>query len=217
MESSALHKQSLSERRDANPGKRAVFFARNGRLIMNRAIFFEGFRHNLAKSLTGQQVQGTTAILDAWDKDGDKDPRKLAYALATSWHETATRMWPIKEFGLGHGHPYGKPGRDGQAAYGRGFVQLTWATNYEKFDHALSLGNKLVEDYDLALEPDIAARILIVGMMDVGFTAFKLAHYFNDDACDWLHARRIINGMDCAEKVAGYARTFYHAIGAAHS
>src|SRR5208282_2316259 len=163
--------------------------------------------------MTTVQVSGINVILGAFHEYSAKeDARFLAYCLATAFHETARTMQPIAEYGHGRGHPYGRPGPDGQCAYGRGFVQLTWHDNYVKADNELSLRGRLIKDYDLALEPNIAARVLIYGLIEGWFTRFKLVDYFNDNMTDWVHARRIVNGMDKAELIAGYARHFYEAL-----
>ena len=44
------------------------------------------------------------------------------------------------------------------------------------------------------------------------FTGKKLADYFDKNEQDWINARRIVNGLDRAEKIAGYAKAFYAAI-----
>jgi len=49
-------------------------------------------------------------------------------------------------------------------------------------------------------------------MMRGLFTGKKLNDYFNANTCDWLNARRIINGTDHAELIAGYAQKFYNAL-----
>ena len=43
---------------------------------------------------------------------------------------------------------------------GRGFVQLTGRSNYEKMSQRLGLGSLLVEEPAKANDPEIAARIL---------------------------------------------------------
>src|SRR5208282_6413670 len=174
-------------------------------------VFFDKVRDTVfGGQINTGQVDGCNTIIDACA--GNMDLRWVAYCLATAYHETAHTMQPIAEYGHGRGHPYGRPGSDGQCAYGRGFVQLTWHDNYVKADNELSLRGKLIRDYDLALEPNIAARVLIYGLIEGWFTRFKLVDYFNDNVTDWVHARRIVNGMDKAELIAGYARHFYEAL-----
>ena len=47
------------------------------------------------------------------------------------------------------------------------------------------------------------------------FTGKKLGDYFNGEKTDWRNARRIINALDKADTIAGYAKTFYTALLAA--
>ena len=103
--------------------------------MINRKFFFDHARLTLFDgSLRQSQVNGMNAILDEWDRAyAKKDDRWLAYMLATTHHETAMTMQPIEEYGKGNGRSYGVPDpQTGKAYYGRGFVQLTWKTNYER-------------------------------------------------------------------------------------
>lgn len=179
---------------------------------MNRAAFYAAMRPVIGP-LNHPQVDGFEAILDA--AEGLKTPlHHLAYMLATAWHETAFRMQPIEEFGKGRGKQYGKPaGPFGQRYYGRGYVQLTWLSNYEKAQ--AELGVDLVQSPHLALQPDIAAEIMFTGMAEGWFTGKKLSDFINANRVDYRGARKIINGTDRAEKIAGYARSFEHALKAA--
>lgn len=185
-------------------------------MSFDRAAFYASLRTSslFAHGLSQRQVVGTEALLDAWDRSGFTDTRWLADILATSYHETGRAMYPVPEVGRGAGHPYGVAAANGQVYYGRGYVQLTWAANYQKADAALGLGDKLVANADLALDPSIAAQIIIRGMAEAWFTAFKLSDYLNAQQADFLHARRIVNGMDQAATIAGYAQIFLTAISA---
>jgi len=129
--------------------------------------------------------------------------------LGTAYHETAQTMQPVPEIGKGRGRAYGAQ-VDGKVYYGRGYVQLTWRSNYEAMSKVV--GEDLVADPDLALQPDIAAKVMFYGMEHGSFTGKKLADYFDGAKSDWLHARRIINGMDRAAQIALYAREFYQAL-----
>jgi hypothetical protein len=44
------------------------------------------------------------------------------------------------------------------------------------------------------------------------FTGKKFSDYFAADADDWINARRIINGKDKANLIAGYGKQYYAAI-----
>jgi putative chitinase len=178
----------------------------------DREQFFASVRSQLfGGSMTGSQVAGVNAVLAAWDAGVGIDPRFVAYSLATAFHETAKTMQPIEEIGRCEGRPYGWPaGPDGQIYFGRGYVQLTWLANYQKVGSLI--GVDLVNHPELALKPDMAAEILTRGMAGGWFTGRKLGDYFGGARSDWVDARRIINGVDRAALIAGYALHFLDAI-----
>lgn len=193
---------------------------------MDRMFFFDAVRDGLFKGeLTQPQVEGITAILDAWERRfAPADRRWLAYILATAYHETAYTMQPVREtlaqsdaraveileaaFATGRlswvRTPYWRPDQDGRCWLGRGLVQLTHKRNYEAMS-ALT-GIDLVADPDRAMEMDAAVTILIEGMLQGSFTGHKLADHLNATTEDWVNARRIVNGTDRAEKLAATPR-----------
>jgi putative chitinase len=131
---------------------------------INRGFFFTHARRMMFSNVLQQpQVDGMNAILDGWEaKYTADDDRWLAYALATTYHETDQHMQPINEYGKGRGMPYGKADpTTGQVYYGRGFVQLTWERNYETMSDLL--GIDFVHHPDLALELDNATNIMFQG------------------------------------------------------
>jgi hypothetical protein len=175
------------------------------------AMFFAALRR-----LTGPLDQMQTDIINAVLIAAARWPAGwLAYALATAWHEA--RFTPQPEWGRGRGKPYGHTGKYGQAQYGRGLVQLTWDRNYEWADAALHLNGSLLKNFDRALEPEIAVRILIIGMEQGAFTGRKLADYLPGKGTHdgFVAARRIINGTDRAGDIAGYADQIQSALIAA--
>lgn len=167
--------------------------------------FFDAIRKEYGP-FKQSQIDGFNTILKATE---GMHTTHRAYLLATSWHETADTMQPIAEYGKGKGKPYGKPGRHGQAQYGRGYVQLTWDDNYERADEALGLNGALLKDFNLAMQPTIAANILVRGCSEGWFTGKKLADYLPGD---YRGARRVVNGLDKADLIAGYAREFEAAL-----
>lgn len=192
--------------------------------MINRKHFFDTVRENLFKGTFSQgQVEGMDAILDRWEASGLTDLRWLAYMLATTYHETAKTMQPIEEYGKGKGYRYGKKiKRSGipyktpdKIYYGRGYVQLTWYENYETMGRLL--GADLLNNPELALNPNIASQIMFEGMTKGNshfgdFTGKSLENYFNDKKEDWVNARKIINGLDKAELIAGYGKKFMAAL-----
>lgn len=180
--------------------------------MINRDKFFTRARASVFHGVMNQsQVDGTNSIIDAFEKEYPQgDMRWLAYMLATVFHETAQTMQPIAEYGKGRGRPYGVVQPNGHVYYGRGYVQLTWPNNYKVMSPVV--GVDLFDDPEQAMQPSIAAKIMIYGMEHGTFTGRKLADYFNEHQTDFLDARGIINGKDCEAQIAAYARNFYAAL-----
>lgn len=203
---------------------------------MNRTAFFAGVRSRASgvfgTSLSQGQVDGIEAILD--EAERRRTPlRHLAYILATAYHESAHTMQAVRETLAKTDDgaiaalekawrasklpwvktPYWRKDADGKAWFGRGLVQLTHKANYQKM--ALILGVDLVGDPSKALELSTAVRILFEGMVLGSFTGRALADYIDDGKADYVGARRIVNGTDKAELIAGYASAFETALIAA--
>lgn len=176
--------------------------------MIDRKKFFDGIRSGpFDGKLTTGQVSGTAAILDEWDRRQFTDLRWLGDMLGTVFWECDRTMQPIKE---GGSLKYLKS-KKYWPWYGRGYVQLTWQANYQKFrDRVLKLfGVDIVANADLAMRADVAAFIMFEGMINGEFTGRKLADYFNVDKSDWIGARKIINGNDHAIDIAGISKQFY--------
>ena len=184
--------------------------------MINRPQFFTSIRP-LFKRLSQSQVDGLNFLLDAFEQDGNLSAQEMAYMLATAYHETAATMLPIEEYGKGRGRKYGQNiDIDGSRYkglphiyYGRGYVQLTWLTNYKRAGDKICVD--LVNHPELALNPTYAAQIMIAGMREGWFTGKKLSDYISAKA-DYVGARRIINGTDKAQLIAGYAKQFESAL-----
>ena len=182
-------------------------------MSLDRQFFFDHIRQPLFDgSLKQSQVDNLGAILDSWDAtQAGQDLRWLAYALATAHHETDQSFGPIAEYGHGKGRPYGVPDpQTHQTYYGRGLVQLTWKKNYQTMSDLI--GVDLVHNPDLALQLKNAIPIMFVGMEKGLFTGKKLGDYFHGATSDWVNARRIINGLDRAQTIAGYAQSYFAAL-----
>ena len=200
---------------------------------IDRKRFFDGVRGTLYDGrLTRGQVRGMAALLDRFERGRETDDlRFLAYMLATAHHETGGRMRPVREmfaasdavaiarldkaFAEGRlpqvSAPYWRRDEDGRSWLGRGLVQITHRRNYERLS-ALT-GIDLVERPERAMEMAAAVEILFVGMLQGAFTGRRLADHFSAGQADWVGARRIVNGLDRAERIAGYGRAFLAALG----
>jgi uncharacterized protein YraI len=180
---------------------------------IDRNRFVDGYQAAFSTTLSASQGAGLKELLTAAEGDPQiTDLRWLAYMLATVKHECADRWKPIEEFGKGKGRKYGvavtvtdaQGQKHTNVYYGRGYVQLTWDFNYKQMGE--QLGNRLLFEPELALDAGIAYRIMSLGMRKGFFTGKKLADYINGDKADYFNARRIINGVDQADRIAGYAR-----------
>jgi putative chitinase len=183
------------------------------------AAFFDAVRRDLfGGSLSQGQVDGMLVLDRAWRQYGDGDKRKFAYVLATTKRETGHTMQPITEYGKrAYFNKY--EGRkdlgnvlagDGYKFRGRGFVQITGRRNYRDWEKRLGL--RLTDAPDLALDPKVAGQIIVQGMMMGTFTGKALGGYINADRCDFVNARRVVNGTDKANLIADYAAKFLVAL-----
>lgn len=115
----------------------------------------------------GKQAARTTIplIVKALDQEGILDTNVLAYALATVEHETDETFEAIEEIqGRINARRLGYEG--GANYFGRGFIQITHLRNYREFGHRIGMGDKLVKNPELALNPEIAAKILAAYFKD---------------------------------------------------
>ena len=196
---------------------------------VDRAKFFTAFRSQVG-ALDNSQVQGYNAIFDYWDKSNLSDSRWLAYVLATAFHETGEYTQPVREgfastdqgsinavtqlFNSGRiSFNYALPESNGKSYFGRGLVQITFGDNYKRLGQAIGIGNQLYDNPSLALDMDIAVKILFKGMVDGLYTGKSLRKYFFEERNDWDGARDIINPgeqsrFQIPSKVAGYGQKF---------
>ncbi|MDS9470289.1 carboxypeptidase [Paracoccus sp. MBLB3053] len=136
---------------------------------------------------------------------------ELAYVLATGLWETAWTMEPVIE-AYWLSEEWRADNLDYYPWYGRGFVQLTWKENYERADSKLGLGGSLLDNPDRALEPFIAARVIVLGMQEGWFTGHQLGDYIDLQHSDFEGARAIVNPTDHAEDIARIAEDYDQAL-----
>jgi predicted chitinase len=208
---------------------------------MDRKIFYDSVRSApFPGTLTQEQVDGMNVILDEWDKRALTERSWLAYMLATAYHETARTMQPVIEtFNPAHDkvnpsvdtaiarldnawnagrlrwvkQPYWRKDANGMSWLGRGFVQLTHKTNYQNAQ--TKTGIACTARPELMLQAGPAATVMYDGMIEGWFTSHKLSDYLGNGKRDFVRARKIINGLDRAQDIAGYAVHFLVAVRAA--
>ncbi len=196
---------------------------------MNAKTFYDSIRRDLfGGKLTPDEVENIEAILAEYTRRKINNVCALSYIFATVYHETGKEMKPIKEYDRGGNRDYAKklkmgggPGKripynfPDKIYYGRGHVQVTWYENYAALTRAAKAEGK---SWDFLSAPELLLTIkpsiwaTFHGMTTGMFTSKKLSTYFTDDRYDYYNARRIINGTDAAQKIAGYAELFYKAL-----
>ena len=160
-------------------------------------------------------INGLFQVFNEYNNEGGTNLLYVAYCLASVHHETNQTFLPLREYGKGKGKPYGSNididgsryhGLD-HIYYGRGYIQITWLSNYIKLGKLL--GIDLVNDPDLALDPVVAAKILVVGCLRGIFTGKSLSDYIKTGKrLEFIRARRVVNGNDKSELIATYAEKF---------
>lgn len=143
----------------------------------------------------GDKNELAAAVAKEGKDQGITNRNQWCYIMATIQHETAHTYKPIAEYGGRHRWyaPY----------YGRGYVQLTHKSNYAKY--GTLLGENFVAHPDDVMKPDVSLFIIVHGMKHGAFTGKKLDDFISSSNVDFLHARRIVNGMNKATLIQGYA------------
>lgn len=206
---------------------------------MNPEHFYGIIRDNLFGGRMTQGVVDTLRVItDTYYAEAGEymKAEHMAYVLATAYHESYSKKdnpdWnPVREgfaktnegaiktvtklYEQGKiSHNYALPHTNGNSYYGRGFVQITWPENYRRMGRRL--GIDLYGNPDLALDRDVAAKLIVIGMIEGLYTGRKLSDYdVLAGGFDAYNARKVINGLDKAEKIAGYYEIFLLAIKAA--
>lgn len=142
-------------------------------------------------------------IVRGCDEIGLRSVEQKGYVVATVEHETNGTFRPVLE-----AYWLSEEWRRRNLRYhpfvGRGYVQITWSTNYRKYSELI--GIDLVKEPDLTLVPEISMYILLHGCKAGEFTGRKLEDYIDKGRVDLFNARRVINGLDRAGDIAKLAR-----------
>lgn len=191
--------------------------------LQNPGAFFDHIRGDageLFPTIKQSQVDGIEETLR--QAAGLLPLSWCAYTLATEYHETARRMQAVRE-GLDVSDAWRKKNLRYYPWYGRGEIQLTWERNYAFATKRLNelgiedaAGNTvdLVANPDQALDPVVSTAVMIYGMLEGWFTGKKLRDYIPaaPEREHYVNARRIVNGLDKADLIAGYAIEFEKAL-----
>lgn len=112
--------------------------------------------------------------------------------------------------GKNRGLDYIARAKNGVSYYGRGPVQVTHETNYQKIGDAL--GVDLLNNPDLLLVEPYASDSVFVGMYRGLYTGVGLRRYIDEGKTDFWNARRIVNGTDKAGNIKIFAERFVNSI-----
>ncbi len=201
---------------------------------INKDHFSDNYKRIFQKPLGENRKKNIFLITDAFEADEEmKSLRWLAYILGTSMHESNDTFAPVVEGywikpeskrvsalynyylknnpgALKTIFPYGKVGT---AYYGRGrVVQLTHDFNYKLASLKLYKDLRLFNDPEMIINDiDCDMQVTFKGMLNGWFTGYKLEQFFplGSSKSNWFGARKIINGLDKANLIAGYAMKFY--------
>jgi len=101
-------------------------------------------------------------------------------------------------------------GDDGYKYRGRGYVQLTGRSIYRNIGKHVDIKIDLENNPSLAIKPENAAKIIVVGMKKGLYTGSKeLSYYINGEKRDFYGARVIVNSYDKAAEIADIAKTYF--------
>lgn len=201
---------------------------------VDKEHFVNNYHRHFGKKLTETKKNNIFVITDAFAGDESmKSLRWLAYILATSMHESNDTFAPVAEgywikpeskrvTALYNYYRKNNPaalrtifpnGKSGTAYYGRGrVVQLTHDFNYKLASLKIFGDLRLYNDPDMMIN-NAACDLAVTfrGMLEGWFTGFRLEQFFplGSNKANWRSARRIINGLDKANLIAGYAMKFY--------
>jgi hypothetical protein len=208
----------------------------------DRSEFFAEYMAKFG-GLSQDQMAGLDQLLRFIEQDPDvTDHRWVAYFIVTAKVETANTYRPIREFHCDDekGGPkwYAKPhacpagvkhhktgaklttvtacpaARKVHCYFGRGYVQITHAANYQKLGTELGYGDAFLHRPERVMEPEIAYKIMSHGIRKGSFTGKSIDDYIKPPvggkpgATDYLNARRVINGITAENRphVVGMAK-----------
>jgi peptidoglycan hydrolase-like protein with peptidoglycan-binding domain len=167
------------------------------------------FEFRRAKRTANQQLS-VAALIEAATAQKLTKPQ-IAYVLATAEHES-DRFATLEEYASGAAYEgrgdlgNSRPG-DGRLFKGRGYVQLTGRNNYREYGKRTGI-HILELPYILMNWASLSVFVIIDGMMSGAYTGRRLDQFVNNNGQDFRNARRVVNGLDQADKIAAQARAW---------
>jgi murein DD-endopeptidase MepM/ murein hydrolase activator NlpD len=161
-------------------------------------------------AVVGNAAACEEAIVRECLRQGITDDNQIAYILGTAKHESANYA-TLTEYASGSQYEGRRDlgnvqAGDGQRFKGRGFVQVTGRSNYQKYSKIL--GKDFVANPQAMAAPDVSTFTLVHGMKTGTFTGARLDQYVGNGKADFYGARRTVNGTDRADLISGYAQNY---------
>ena len=156
-------------------------------------------------------------------KSTDRETQALMKKRRATYLERVELNIERKKKGLelievGPKYEYADDVRNGQMAYGRGWIQTTWFENVNKLqdrierDLGIKYDRRIVDDLDMLLEQPVCGDVLYWGVQSGYFNGSGRGVFYYLDKKDYLGARRTVNGLNKAAQVAGWYHDFYKAV-----
>lgn len=165
------------------------------------------FEFRRGQSAANRQ-RSADAIIEAARAQGLTTPQ-IAYVLATAEHESAG-FSTLEEIASGIKYEgradlgNTQPG-DGPRFKGRGYVQLTGRGHYTSYGKRS--GIRLVNLPVILMNwASLSVYVIVDGMMRGAYTGRRLDQFVNGSKQDFREARRVVNKLDKADKIAKQAR-----------
>jgi hypothetical protein len=167
----------------------------------SRTLKFDSFRFftlytRLISRVNRKQLDGLKTFLSFIEQDKRiYDVRQAAYLFAVTQFETGNAWTPIDEIDVRSDFQQYEPGTrlgrslgntqrgDSKRFRGRGYIQVTGRSNYQKLSERLGLD--LIADPELALKPEIAYQILSYGLLEGFFNRRKPEDFFTGLTADY--------------------------------
>ncbi len=192
--------------------------------------------------LLPEQLDAVQALVNVWETEPRlagsnskvNDDKRIAYIIATVYHETTKNLYPTRECSCrtnvgsiacvrrlwqkGIAQPYHRlDPATGHSYYGRGQTQLTLKENFIRVGNKLGVGRGLYEKPDRSLDLTVSARNAVLGLY-LGWYRARNGKWLNLKDIpftrdrDWIEARQVLIGTRADREVAQFARRIHRGV-----